>query len=238
MIRKFVIGAATVAVLSIPAFAQESANSDQGEGAIGWTAAQIGLFAPISYPWGNEWDVCGADLNLLYAVNARLQGVSAAFGATRTTDDMKGVEFSFFCNWNAKDVAGVRASLFGLNYAGGNVSGIDWGFFGYRRGWMKGVDVNFIGSHQRDFTGLQLAGICNFTAENFVGIEGTLGLSFARELKGAQIGGINFAQRFRGCQIGLFNIAEECPNGLQIGLVNIIMDNTLKVLPLVNFYFE
>jgi len=33
------------------------------------------------------------------------------------------------------------------------------------------------------------------------------------------------------------NFARECPWGFQIGLVNIIMDNKIKVLPIFNAYF-
>ena len=47
----------------------------------------------------------------------------------------------------------------------------------------------------------------------------------------------NYTDELHGCQIALVNFARECPWGFQIGLVNIIMDNKIKVLPIVNGYF-
>jgi hypothetical protein len=48
---------------------------------------------------------------------------------------------------------------------------------------------------------------------------------------------INYTAELHGCQIAFVNIASECPWGFQIGLVNIILDNSIKVLPIVNCYF-
>ena len=44
-------------------------------------------------------------------------------------------------------------------------------------------------------------------------------------------------EELHGAQISLVNYADYCPSGFQIGLVNIIMSNQIKVLPLVNGYF-
>lgn len=237
MIRKIVGIAAVMAACAAFAVDAEQDVSEQGEGAVGWTAAQVGIFSPISYPQGGDWDVYGVDLNLFYMENVRLQGVGLSLCATRTHDIMKGAVGSLFLNWSDKDVSGVRVALLGVNYARNDVYGLDWGFFGLRKN-MWGVDFNLIGSHQENFQGIQFGSICNFTYQEFKGIDAAFGLNFACDAKGAQIGGVNFAHQFRGCQLGFFNIAEECPNGIQIGLINIIMDNTIKVLPLVNFYFD
>ena len=45
------------------------------------------------------------------------------------------------------------------------------------------------------------------------------------------------SRRTIGCQIGVVNYAKECPWGFQIGLVNIIMENVIPVLPIVNASF-
>ena len=47
----------------------------------------------------------------------------------------------------------------------------------------------------------------------------------------------NYAEELHGCQLGVVNFADDCPWGFQIGLVNIIMSNSWKVLPIVNCYF-
>ena len=54
---------------------------------------------------------------------------------------------------------------------------------------------------------------------------------------GFQAATINSAQELHGVQIGVINVAHECPWGLQIGVINIILDNKIKILPLVNGYF-
>lgn len=236
MIRKFVVAAVAMSALTSPLFADEVETSDQGEGAIGWTAAQIGLFAPVSYPWGNDWDICGADFNLFYMENVRVQGLGLSVIATRTRDILKGGTISTFLNWGDKEVYGFRIAPAGLNYTPAEVYGFELGGFGFREA-MKGVDINILGSHSQSFCGFQASGICNISYDEFTGVGASMGLNFACNVTGAQFGGINFAHQLKGLQLGFFNISEECPGGLQIGLVNIIMDNTIKVLPVVNCFF-
>lgn len=235
-IRKFIVAAAAVAAFT-SAFAADVDEDieDQGVGAIGWTPVQVGLFAPVSFPWGFDWDVKGLELDLFYAETVKLNGLSLSGVATRTRDEFKGVSVTGLCNWHEKEVYGIGLTI-GTNISFADVYGIQAGLFSMRPN-MKGVDVNFVGSHQNNFKGLQLAGICNFTLNDFTGIDVALGLNMTKEMTGAQIGGINFTHKLTGTQIGFFNIAEECPCGLQLGLVNIIMDNKIKVLPITNFYF-
>ena len=235
MIRKFAVAAAAAAAFTVALAEQENDVSGQGVGAIGWTPVQIGLFAPVSYPWGFDWDLKGFGLDLFYSENTLLQGLSVAGLAARSRDERKGLFVSGLCNWSEEDVYGVDLTL-GLNLAFKDVYGIEAGLFGMRR-HMDGLDIHFLGSHQVSFRGVQASGLCNLTLEDFTGADLALGLSMAKNMKGAQIGGINFAHTLTGCQIGFFNIAERCPCGLQLGLVNIIWDNKIKVLPITNFYF-
>jgi hypothetical protein len=44
-------------------------------------------------------------------------------------------------------------------------------------------------------------------------------------------------EELRGAQIGLVNYASTCSAGFQLGLVNLIMDNQIPVLPIFNCYF-
>ena len=57
---KLVLATAAIAA-SVTVFAAngeaEPGTEGQGVGAIGWTPVQIGLFAPVSIPWGFDWDV-------------------------------------------------------------------------------------------------------------------------------------------------------------------------------------
>lgn len=236
MIRKFMIAAAMFAacVTSFAATAEDDVES-QGIGAIGWTPVQVGLFAPVSIPWGFDWDVKGLELDLFYAETVKLQGLSLSGVATRTRDEFKGLSVTGLCHWNEMDVYGVNMTL-GVNLSFADVWGVEAGLFSMRKN-MSGIDINFVGSHQINYRGVQAAGICNFTLEEYKGVDIALGLNMTKEMIGAQLGGINFTHRLTGTQIGFFNIAEECPCGIQLGLVNIIMDNKIKVLPITNFYF-
>ncbi len=233
-IRKLAVAAAAIAA-STSLLAAEEDISGQGVGAIGWTPVQVGLFAPVSFPWECDWDLKGLGLNLFYMENVKLQGLAISGVATRSRDDVKGVVFTGLCNWNERDVYGINVTL-GANVEFADVYGVEIGLFSMRKA-MSGLDINLLGSHQKSYTGVQVAGLCNFTLGDFTGGDIAFGLNMAKNVKGFELGGINFAHKLTGCQLGFFNIAEECPCGIQIGLVNIIMDNTIKVLPITNFYF-
>lgn len=237
-IRKFAVAAVAVAALTtvVAAPAADDSTAGQGIGAQGWTPIQVGIFAPVSIPWDNYWDVKGFDLNLFYMETVKLQGVAISGVATRTKDEVRGVVVTGLCNWNEKDFYGINLTL-GVNLAFEDVYGVQGGLFGMRR-FMGGFDANFLGAHQANFSGVQCAGLCNFTLDTFKGAEISLGLNMAKTVKGAQLGGINFTHELTGTQIGFFNITEECQSGIQLGLINIILDNKVKILPITNFYFD
>ena len=202
--------AASITVFAAENAADDKATEGQGIGAIGWTPVQIGLFAPVSIPWGFDWDVKGFDLNLFYIETVKLQGLGISGIASRTRDNQDGVLISGLCNWNDADVRGLGITL-GANLGFGDVYGIDVASFGMRN-VMKGMDVNLLASYQKEFVGWQTSCVCNFAT-------------------------INSAQELHGVQIGVINVAHECPWGLQIGVINIILDNKVKILPIVNGYF-
>ena len=102
---------------------------------------------------------------------------------------------------------------------------------------MKGMDVNLLASYQKDFVGWQTSGVCNFTEGECTGASFSLALNMAKVETGLQVATINSAQELHGVQIGVINVAHECPWGLQIGVINIILDNKVKILPIVNGYF-
>ncbi|MBR1920859.1 MAG: hypothetical protein IJ829_02505 [Kiritimatiellae bacterium] len=236
---KFGIAALAVAAVAT-AFAAENAADEEdvsgrGAGAIGMTPIQIGLFAPVSLPWGLDWDLKGFDLDLFYTETVKFEGLGISGIATRTRDDMAGVLVSGLCNWHEADARGIDLTV-GANIARGDVYGVDIGSFGMRN-MMKGVDVNLLASYQKEFVGWQTAIVCNFSEGDCTGASFALGFNMARVETGLQVAAINCADELHGVQIGLFNLATECPNGLQIGFLNIIMDNRVKVLPILNCYF-
>ena len=236
------IGVAAVAVSAVaPSFA--AADTEEAEvapeyEAVGWTPVAIGIASPVQIPWGRGiWDVFGLDLNLIYSDSAKMYGLGLGGAAMATRDDMKGMQLSAFCNWASKDVYGIRATI-GGNVAFGNTYGIELGTFGYRQGEFRGLDAEIFGGYEDYLWGVGVAGICNVATEQSYGLELAVGGNYAKVAYGLQLGAIfNFTDELHGFQIALVNYARECPWGLQIGLVNMIMDNTLKVLPLINFYF-
>ena len=235
------LGFAAVAIAALTtAFAaetaaEETASPDQGIGAIGWTPVQVGLFAPVSFPWGCDWDLKGFDLDLFYIETVKFKGLGISGIATRTRDDMAGLLISGLCNWHDASTRGVELTL-GANVAFGDAYGVDIASFGMRN-LMKGVDVNLLASYQKEFVGWQTSCICNFTEGDCTGASFALALNMARVETGLQVAAINCADELHGLQIGLVNMATECPRGLQIGFINIILDNRVKILPIVNCYF-
>ena len=225
---KLALATAAIAA-TVTVFAAESAADNgtegQGVGAVGWTPVQVGIFAPVSIPWGFDWDVKGFDLDLFYIETVKLQGLGISGVASRTRDNQDGLLI----------VRGLGITL-GANLGFGDVYGIDVASFGMRN-LMKGMDVNLLASYQKDFVGWQTSGVCNFTEGTCVGASFALALNMAKIEKGLQVATINSAEELHGVQIGAINVAHECPWGLQIGVINIILDNKVKILPIVNGYF-
>ena len=226
--------AATVTVFAAES-AAENGSEGQGVGAIGWTPVQVGIFAPVSIPWGFDWDVKGFDLNLFYIETVKLQGLGISGIASRARDGQDGLLISGLCNWTDANARGIDITL-GANLGFGDVYGVSIATFGMRN-LMKGVDVNLLAACQKDFVGWQTSGVCNFTEGSCVGASFALALNMAKIEKGLQIAAINSAEELTGVQIGAINIAHECRKGLQIGVINIVLDNKVKILPIANGYF-
>ncbi len=235
---KLALATAAIAA-TVTVFAAESAADNgtegQGVGAIGWTPVQVGIFAPVSIPWGFDWDVKGFDLDLFYIETVKLQGLGISGIASRARDGQDGLLISGVCNWTDADVRGIDITL-GANLGFGDVYGVSIATFGMRN-LMKGVDVNLLAACQKDFVGWQTSGVCNFTEGTCVGASFALALNMAKIEKGLQVAAINSAEELTGVQIGAINIAHECHRGIQIGLINIVLDNTVKILPIANGYF-
>ena len=96
--------------------------------------------------------------------------------------------------------AGLNVGI--LNYAD-TYKGLQWGLVNYTKqdlvGWQGGFFFGVVGS------------VVNYTG-------GTM--------KGFQAGAVNYAGRLSGLQLGVVNYAKEADAGVQIGIVNIIRQNT------------
>ena len=241
---KFGIAALAIAAFT-PVFAENAdveidseAEVESEYEAIGWTPIAISLCSPVQIPWGSHtWDVFGLNLGILWSDMPKMYGLGLGSVAMATRDDMVGLGLSAFCNWSTKDVCGMRTTL-GANIAFGTIYGMDVGAFAYRPGDMWGWDTELLGTYGARFWGLQIAGLVNFSSEQSYGCSLAVGGNLAKTAYGCQLAGVfNYADELHDCQVGIVNFAKECPWGFQIGLVNIIMENVIPVLPIVNASF-
>lgn len=103
---------------------------------------------------------------------------------------------------------------------------------------MYGIDVELALAVGEAMEGWQTAFVATCNKNYTKGLTMAAGVNMASEVVGCQIAGLfNETDYLKGCQIGLFNFAKECPCGVQIGLINVIVDNQIKALPLFNGYF-
>ena len=235
---KFGIVALALAAV-VPSFAENADIETESEyEAIGWTPIAVSLCSPVQIPWGSHtWGVLRLHLAILWCDPPEMYLLGLGPVAMAHRDDMFGLGVTALCNWNTKDVYGMRATL-GANIAFGTIYGVDMGAFAYRPGDMWGWDTEFLGTYGRNLWGLQIAGLINLTTEQSYGCSIAVGGNMAKRAYGCQIGGIfNFADELHGAQIGIVNFAKECPWGFQVGIVNIIMENVIPVLPIVNASF-
>lgn len=119
---------------------------------------------------------------------------------------------------------------------------------------MFGLQLNLAYGECRSLRGVQVAGIANVAVSEMRGVQAAflfdytphdawgwqfaIGGTYANRVFGLQSAlGINFTKELHGAQIGIVNYAEMCPGGFQIGLVNIIMQNQVPLIPFFNCYF-
>lgn len=240
MNRMFKAAVAAVAVTcSAQVFAAEDMitfASDREE-VVGWTPICLGIATPVQIPFGmNKWDVFGIDINLLYSDAPKMYGLDFGGLAAVTRNDMMGLQLSSLVNYAVEDVYGARIAL-GLNLAKADVYGLEVAGFGLRPSFY-GLDVNLVGSYQRTFWGCGISGIANISREKGSGAHIAVGCNIAKVAYGIQLSGLyNHATELHGCQIALVNYCRECVSGFQVGLINFIMSNQVKVLPFINGYF-
>ena len=236
MKNKIKIGIASLAIASaVHSFAASSETV--AEETAGWTPVALGLATPVQIPWGlNRWDVYGLDLNVFYSDAPRMYGLDIGGLAAVTRNDMMGLQFSALANYAVENVYGARIAL-GVNIANSKVYGLEASGFALRPDFV-GLDVEFVGAYQRNFCGVGFCGLANIATERLSGVSVAGGCNIAKVAYGLHLAALyNHAVELHGCQIALVNYCSECVCGFQIGLLNFVMSNQVKVLPFVNGYF-
>ena len=106
----------------------------------------------------------------------------------------------------SETIEGLTLNVWGENPQTGLALGIVNGSTGRSAGLSWALILNYA----EDYTGVQWA-IANYTKGDFLGWQG---------------GGVNYAGKLTGLQLGFVNYAQAAASGVQIGLVNIIPENT------------
>jgi len=103
-----------------------------------------------------------------------------------------------------------------INGSTGESSGLSIGLINYAESY-SGVHWSFVNCAEKDFAGWQGGPIfLVFSAVNYAG----------GYMRGFQTGVVNLAGKFSGFQIGLVNYAQYADPGIQIGLINVIAQNS------------
>ncbi len=125
------------------------------------------------------------------------------------TEAIAGMTLSF---WGENPQHSLAIGL--VNGTSGRSGGLSLGAMNYGDGYI-GAQFSIVNYVKGDFLGWQ-AGAVNFAGGRCTGW---------------QVGVVNYAGTLSGLQLGVVNIAEQADGGMQLGLVNLIRDNTVEEFP-------
>lgn len=163
----------------------------------------------------------GAGLQVAGLVNTtegRFAGLQVTPGTNVAEDGMRGLQVAGFGN-GTEHLAGLQASLVGMNLAGGDVWGVQLSGLGANDAdAVLGVQLAGIGNSSRTLTGVQVAVFGNAAFVEMTGLQVSL-LNFGGDVTGAQVGLVNVADTVRGTQLGLLNFSRTM-KGVPLGLAS------------------
>ena len=195
-----------------------------------FSGAHRGMYGLAIAVGGNEDKSAGGDIAGIQAAGLFNTAVGAEYGAW---------QLSGFVNMLSSDGNGMQVSAL-YNETKGVFNGYMLCGFINRSENLIGAQITGVGNVANGAYGAQIA-LVN-VADTVVGAQ-LGGVNFATSLAGVQVGGVNVvkstdsASGMRGIQIGAFNYATTCTGGMQLGAVNIIVDNQTPCLPIFNCYF-
>lgn len=230
------LSASALANAELQAVENEPPRGGEPFESYGWTALALGLATPVQIPWGiKKWDVFGLDLNLGYSDAPKMYGWEIALGGNTARKTFMGLQTAIGFNYSNTNAYGLAVSIFNMNNF--EFYGLSVDAVGLNRK-VYGLEVNILGSGiDETMGGLEVSGLGNFISGSLYGAQLAIGANLTRNMNGFQFAIYNQTALLWGLQLGLVNYASACDHGLQIGLVNIIMDNQVPVLPIVNWYF-
>ncbi len=226
-----------VAALAAGVAFSASAKLKPGEESVGWSPIIIGIATPVQMPWDFNWDVFGLDVNVAYADANKVGGLEVALGGSVARTYMVGAQVAGLCSYADCNAYGLQVAVCDLCFQ--DFYGLQASAFTYSRS-MYGLQANLLGAiAQDDVYGLRVSGLGSLNDGTTHGVEIAGLANITREVEGVQLAlGYNHAEKLHGCQVALVNYARtSSTSAFQIGLVNIIRDNVVPVLPLVNGCF-
>ncbi len=163
-----------------------------------------------------------ASLNLLGGYTAGVDGAEVAGLFNISKNNVQYVQLAGLANLVGGSVRGFQA--------GGLVNSVLDSLTGFQaagivndvRSGTEGFQAAGVFNHvRRDMNGFQVAGVGNLISGNTRGVQiSGIGNVASKEMRGIQIGGIfSYAKVMKGLQIGLINVADTS-SGFSIGLIN------------------
>lgn len=120
-----------------------------------------------------------------------------------------------------ESIEGLTLSIWGENHQRSLALGIVNGSTGNSSGLSWAYALNYAD----DYDGVQL-GLVNYTHGDFLGWQHGVANYSGDEMRGLQSGFVNYAGQLTGLQFGFVNFAESADAGVQIGILNVIRENT------------
>jgi hypothetical protein len=156
-------------------------------------------------------------------------GIYPGFPESQDARDIHGMRFGFPVSSSTKETEGLELSI--LWSASDRIYGSQLAVTNSTK-YIEGAQIGAINCIRENSKALQF-GAMNISYFDMSGLHlGAINMT-GKKTVGAQVGAYNFSEEIRGFQFGVLNITNK--SGLQFGLVNIIKDSFIPVLPLVNY---
>ncbi len=215
-----------------------------------WTPLQLSVWDPIQL-FPERYNVYGIRMNLAYGSNQNLTGIDLG-GVNVVSRNQGGIQAGLInlSESSAGLCAGVMnyttrlggGQLGLLNTAQDSMTGIQATGLMNLSDHVKGAQVHcgILGNGAVTVAGAQFVLLAGYNlTENINGLQlAMFGFNYASgSVNGVQFAMLyNYAKNLNGLQLSLVNACETL-SGVQVGLVNIIWQEKMSMMPLLNFRF-
>ncbi|QDE80466.1 LA_2272 family surface repeat-containing protein [Myxococcus xanthus] len=222
------IGLVATHAKRVDGLAMSLAGNWVGEGGLSGAQLAVGANVARGPVTGAQFsvgaNVAGADLLGLQStvgvnvVRGNAEGAQLAVGGNIASGEVNGTQMAVAVNVAGKSLLGAQLGV-GANVSGGPV-----------RGFQAAVGANIATGRVH---GLQASAGLN-VAGQMTGLQMSSGVSYVRNLSGAQLSIINVGGEVDGAQVGIVNIASNV-TGAQVGLLNVARELDGEAVGLLSF---